>query len=409
MLLALIVQSKADRTESLATASPHTTLIVAKLSLLPQWSEEIRTKTSLTFLVYYGQGKMPTTAEMSKVDVVITTYGTIQGELKRANPVIMRHHWLRVILDEAHSVRNEGTLASKVCSKMIAEHRWCATGTVIQNSLNDVYGIMKFLHHEPWCFSSFWKAAVSNPMRRASASADDNLDDEARQEDLNLALDRVRRLLSPLMLRRTKDFLGKDGQPILTLPPIEMKTINVDLSETEREFYNALLAKSRQLFEGFVEKGTLSKSYFQVFSLLSRLRQATNHIALTVQSRWTEKVLPSVGEGIEDATTSDDSDSALDRRFLQGLLEKFCAHQTPSPKKKKREGSDIESESDQSGSAKRPKEGGSKLYFSQMAEAVTDAVRTQSDTVAEECPICLEFPKIEEAVLTPCGTCSSQV
>ncbi|EEC48233.1 predicted protein, partial [Phaeodactylum tricornutum CCAP 1055/1] len=128
-------------------------------SLLPQWEDELRSKTSLSFTVYYGsQGsRTPTREELESVDVVVTTYGTIQGETKRKNPILAKCRWLRVVLDEAHCIRNQQTLASKVCCELSARHRWCVSGTIIQNSLDDVYGVIKFLRHEPWCIPGFWK------------------------------------------------------------------------------------------------------------------------------------------------------------------------------------------------------------------------------------------------------------
>ncbi len=93
------------------------------------------------------------------------------------------------------------------------------TGTPIQNSLQDVYALIKFLKHEPWCEHGFWKAAITN------ASTEGNGDDEkisktgssngVKNEGVltgtNISLNRVKRLLAPLILRRTKDTLNKDG------------------------------------------------------------------------------------------------------------------------------------------------------------------------------------------------------
>ena len=77
-------------------------------------------------------------------------------------------------------------------------------------------------------------------------------------------------------------------EPILTLPPIESKTISINLSQDERQFYNALLNKSQVIFDGFVRAGTASKSWFAIFSLLQRLRQACDHLALSVKPKVDE-------------------------------------------------------------------------------------------------------------------------
>ena len=88
------------------------------------------------------------------------------------------------------------------------------------------------------------------------------------------------------------------------LPPIEHKVVSVQLSEPEREFYNALLNKSINVFDGFLKSGQASKSWFAIFSLLQRLRQACNHVALTVQSR-----LPASKQSESDTTPNKNNNS----------------------------------------------------------------------------------------------------
>lgn len=102
------------------------------------------------------------------------------------------------------------------------------TGTPIQNSLQDVYALIKFLRHEPWCESGFWKAAITNASAEASddepKSTKSNGPDGAGADissqsqgstgtgtGTSVALGRVKRLLAPIILRRTKDSLTKDG------------------------------------------------------------------------------------------------------------------------------------------------------------------------------------------------------
>lgn len=220
MLLSLICQSKHHDSQSKANSDSgircgvsnsdlggNTTLVVAPLSLLAQWEEELLTKTSLSYFVHYGDKKLD---DYSSVDVVVTTYGTIQGELqsqlkkkkKGINedgnnqdkiPGLLGVLWKRVILDECHSIKNNATIVSRACCLLRAERRWCVSGTIIQNSLDDVYALLKFLRHEPWCERSFWKKAVVS------------------ESDLNVALGRVRRVLGPIMIRRTKESRDGDG------------------------------------------------------------------------------------------------------------------------------------------------------------------------------------------------------
>jgi SNF2 family DNA or RNA helicase len=221
MLLALMQANASENIKG-------TTLIVGPLSLLAQWEAELESKTTLSHRVHYGDKKG--LQDFDAVDVVLTTCkyylawlmlvslsvhslatfvipdGTLQGEWishsKRKeegdrNAVqwtgLLGHSWKRVILDEAHCIKNSATVANRACCLLKAERRWCVSGTIIQNSLEDVFALLKFLNHEPWCEHSFWKAAIS------------------KEADQTEALDRVRRVLTPIMLRRTKESVDKDG------------------------------------------------------------------------------------------------------------------------------------------------------------------------------------------------------
>ena len=314
------------------------TLVIAPLSLIAQWEEELASKTDLSHLVYYDTSKKATGAEVfSCVDVVVTTYGSVQSEyasLARSSKTnngsiepshshpLLKHDWKRVILDEAHGIKNTGTVVSKACCMLKAEYRWCVTGTPIQNSLQDVYGLLKFLRHEPWCEATFWKNAITNSLSgasngtgNASAMADNNEDGKEEGPSpqalaVSAAFGRVKRVLAPIILRRTKDTLTEDGTPILTLPPIDSSVINVSLSDPEREFYNALLERSQSVFEGFLNNGTAAKSWFAIFSLLQMLRQACDHVSLTVkktlESGEETKLKRSGGAAIENSAPNND-------------------------------------------------------------------------------------------------------
>ena len=147
--------------------------------------------------------------------------GTIQSEFinrdkkRLSNSKLLDLTFHRVILDEGHLIKNPSTVVSKACCSINAKNRWCVTGTPIVNSLHDVFGLLKFLKHEPWCESSFWKNAISRVFT-SSDGDDKELSEKDNQEvekcdGMKVALGRVRRVLNPLLLRRTKETIGKDG------------------------------------------------------------------------------------------------------------------------------------------------------------------------------------------------------
>ncbi|URD77866.1 hypothetical protein MUK42_05395 [Musa troglodytarum] len=87
----------------------------------------------------------------------------------------------------------------------------------------------------------------------------------------------VKAILRPLMLRRTKDTKDGNGKPILVLPPANIRTVECEQSEAERDFYEALFERSKVRFDQFVAQGKVLHNYASILELLLRLRQCCNH------------------------------------------------------------------------------------------------------------------------------------
>jgi SNF2 family DNA or RNA helicase len=51
--------------------------------------------------------------------------------------------WQRVVLDEAQSIKNARTLAAHAAWALRARHRWCLSGTPIQNNINDLFSYFR--------------------------------------------------------------------------------------------------------------------------------------------------------------------------------------------------------------------------------------------------------------------------
>ncbi|KAH9642978.1 hypothetical protein HF086_013539 [Spodoptera exigua] len=64
--------------------------------------------------------------------------------------VLMRVYWRRVILDEAHVVRNHKSATCGAAGALRAPRRWCLTGTPVQNKDLDLFALLKFLRCSPF-------------------------------------------------------------------------------------------------------------------------------------------------------------------------------------------------------------------------------------------------------------------
>lgn len=160
----------------LVTAKPAGgTLLVCPKCLLTQWDKELSDKiekdAKLSVHVYYGCSRIMDSQELTKHDVVITTYKMVKQHFnsnkKRAkkkpsasdghkNNPIAGVRWFRIVLDEAHELKNGDSLVAKACWELEAKRRWCLSGTPVQNKFDDLYSYLRFLRYRPYSeYNSF--------------------------------------------------------------------------------------------------------------------------------------------------------------------------------------------------------------------------------------------------------------
>lgn len=131
------------------------TLIVVPRALMEQWEKTIFSTTGHSPLVYHGSARFDySIEEIYDSPIVITTYHLIAdragakkgvsksaAEKMRLTPPTPLHgiKWNRIIFDEAHHLRNDGTAVSLGAKKLKSGIRWLVTGTPIQNRKADFY------------------------------------------------------------------------------------------------------------------------------------------------------------------------------------------------------------------------------------------------------------------------------
>ncbi|KAJ6543921.1 SNF2 family N-terminal domain-containing protein [Mycena capillaripes] len=284
-------------------------LVVAPTVAIMQWKNEIAAHTDgLRVLIWHGSGRESNPDELEKYDVVLTTYAVLEssfrkqelgfkrkGHLVKEKSPLHKAHWNRIILDEAHNIKERSTNTAKAAFELKANARWCLSGTPLQNRVGELYSLVRFLGGDPfsfyfckkcdckslhWKFSDkktcddcghspmqhtcFWNNEILTPIQRHGMDGPGTL-----------AFKKLKILLDRMMLRRTKLQRADD----LDLPPRTVLVRRDYFSAEEKELYLSLFSDAKRQFTTYLDEGTILNS------ILTRMRQMACHPDLVLRSK----------------------------------------------------------------------------------------------------------------------------
>ena len=202
------------------------TLVVLPVSTLPAWQEAFQKwLPDFNVVTYHSSaasvGQMSDERTMFRTaDVVLTTYETLGNRV--ANAFWQGAKWHRVILDEAHRIRNRNSKTSAAMLSAFAktaERKWCLTGTPFVNDMADLFPLIQLLGLHP--FDNWWN--FNQYLYRVF-----KVHNNAK------GVERLNLLLRPFLLRRMKNQVG------LTLPKKNEHVVKLRLTDAQRELYQAL-------------------------------------------------------------------------------------------------------------------------------------------------------------------------
>ncbi|KAJ7762736.1 SNF2 family N-terminal domain-containing protein [Mycena maculata] len=290
-------------------------LVVAPTVAIMQWKNEIAAHTDgLSVLVWHGSGRESNPGELEKYDVVLTTYAVLEssfrkqelgfkrkGHLVKEKSPLHRARWNRIILDEAHNIKERSTNTAKAAFELKANARWCLSGTPLQNRVGELYSLVRFLggdpfsfyfckkcdckslhwkfsdrrtcddcHHSPMQHTCFWNNEILTPIQKHGMAGPGQT-----------AFKKLKILLDRMMLRRTKLQRADD----LDLPPRTVLVRRDYFSPEEKELYLSLFSDAKRQFTTYLDEGTILNNYSNIFSLLTRMRQMACHPDLVLRSK----------------------------------------------------------------------------------------------------------------------------
>lgn len=292
------------------------TLVVAPVVAILQWRNEIAKYTKdFKVLVWHGASRDTDAKKLGSWDIVLTSYSVMEsayrkqengfrrkGEIIKEKSALHAVNWHRVVLDEAHNIKERATNTAKAAFELKSEYRWCLSGTPLMNRVGELYSMIRFLHGDPfgfyyckrcpckslhWQFSDrrscdkcghtpmhhvcFWNISVLRPIQREGTVKGEGGD----------AFKRLRILLDKLMLRRTKLERADD----MGLPPRTIVVRKDYFNEEEEDLYDSLYRDGARKFSTYLDQGTILNNYSNIFTLLTRMRQIACHPDLVLRSK----------------------------------------------------------------------------------------------------------------------------
>jgi SNF2 family DNA or RNA helicase len=186
--------------------------------------------------------------------VLVCSYGLLQLD----GDLLTGRAWHTAVLDEAQAVKNAATRRAKAAQALAADFKLALTGTPVENRLGELWAIMAFANPGLLGSAEQFHQRFAGPIER---------DGDAQ------AGRRLRRLVAPFLLRRTK------AEVLADLPPRTEIVHTVVPGPKERALLEALRQQAEQtVAQALAAGGGASagggQAQMHILAALTRLRRA---------------------------------------------------------------------------------------------------------------------------------------
>lgn len=226
------------------------TLIVTPLAVRRQWEEAVsKCKLNLFTAEKTGFVRHGPLRPLAK-SIYLGHYDKLVSDLELFESV----KWDRIILDEAHRIRNTKTVTGSSVLKLKAYYKWALTATPIVNSFDDVIAYLKFIGFKG--LGSGWSSSY-------------------------------KQWIHHVYMARTLD--EGEAPAGLTMPPqANSETLHLDFTnQEEEEVYNGILDNLESKWRS--AQALNGRAYqLQKFAMLLRLRQVSVNPQIYIRARQKE-------------------------------------------------------------------------------------------------------------------------
>lgn len=334
-------------------------LVVGPTVALMQWKHEIESHTNnkLKVLLFHGANRTSDVKELSSYDVILTSYSVLESVYRKERYGFKRKDGLvkeksslhaikfyRVILDEAHNIKDRTSGTAKAANNLLTEKRWCLTGTPLQNRIGEMYSLIRFMKLQPFhqyfctkcdCTSSEWlfsdwrhcDLCGHTPMLHTNFFNHfmlKNIQKFGIEGDGLTSFQNIQLLLKNVMLRRTKLERADD----LGLPPRVVDIRYDHFNEEERDLYVSLYSDSKRKFNDYVAEGVVLNNYANIFTLITRMRQLADHPDLVLKKAGNNPISNEISGLIVCQLCDDEAEEPIEskchHKFCRMCVQEYC-------------------------------------------------------------------------------------
>ena len=239
-------------------------MVIMPKSLIYNWENEIKKfAPKLKVGVYYGINR--DFSSLKKVDVILTTYGTIRNDIEN----LLENKFDLLILDESQNIKNINSQTTKAVLLLNAKKRVALSGTPIENNLLELYSLFRFLNPEMFGSVQRFTNSYILPIQKYSDTS---------------TIEELKKKIYPFLLRRVKKEVLED------LPDKIEKLVYVDMNDEHRRFYE----ERRRYYYSLLQKNTSSQGNFDKFFVLQAINEL-RHIVSSPELE-TKKIISSKKE-----------------------------------------------------------------------------------------------------------------
>ena len=160
--------------------------------------------------------------------------------------------WEYMVIDEAHRIKNENSLLSKIVRVIQCRNRLLITGTPLQNELHELWALLNFLLPDIFSSAEDFQSWFT-------------VDQEGDQDKV---VKQLHKILRPFLLRRIKSDVEK------SLLPKKRIDLYVGMSTMQRQWYRKLLEKDIGAINGVdLKQGSMKR----LQNIVMQLRKCCNH------------------------------------------------------------------------------------------------------------------------------------